>query len=57
MTIDAKWTSRKFLVCVGVLAIATLFRMGDLLDGVQWTNIAMTCVGAYNLSNAVTARR
>jgi len=53
---DNKWMSRKFLMCSVVLGIATVFRYFDLIGQSDWTNISITCVGAYNVSNAIARR-
>lgn len=51
-----KYFSRKFIVCGVVFATATLLRLVELIEGSDWTNIAITCVGAYNVANAITNR-
>jgi hypothetical protein len=55
-TYESKYLSRKFLICVVSMVIATMFRMNELIDASDWTNLAITCVGAYNVSNAISNR-
>ncbi|MEM1189924.1 MAG: hypothetical protein AAGI72_15435 [Pseudomonadota bacterium] len=51
---DARYRSRKFLITCSALLLASVFLAFGKITGAEWTQIALMCLGAYNLANAIS---
>lgn len=49
---DSKFRSRKFIITAGVQVFSCIALANGWLSGVDFTQISMVTVGAYNAANA-----